>query len=122
MTTRRMRCEEEVEATAVKEGGSLGEGEARPSSRLPTPRTGDFLGRHRLSAAINRLNQEIHSLQEELDKLDSTEPSSAACKEVLVSTEGIPDALLPVTSGPEIVAWNRWFERVRSSHGHKWWA
>ncbi|EHA8592000.1 putative Guanine nucleotide-binding protein subunit gamma 2 [Cocos nucifera] len=60
-------------------------------------------------------------MQEELDKLDSAEPSSAACKEVLVSMEGIPDALLPVTRGPEIAAWNRWFERVRSSHGHKWW-
>lgn len=63
MTTRRMRCEDEVEAMAVTEGGSLGKGEARPPSRSPTLRTGDFLGKHRLSAAINRLNQEIQSLQ-----------------------------------------------------------
>ncbi|EHA8587956.1 hypothetical protein COCNU_scaffold003706G000010 [Cocos nucifera] len=63
MTTRRMRCEEEVGATGATEGGSREEGEGRPSSRPPTPRTGDFLGKHRLSAAINRLNQEIHSLQ-----------------------------------------------------------
>ncbi|KAJ8471726.1 hypothetical protein OPV22_026069 [Ensete ventricosum] len=91
-----------------------------PSLHLST-RNGNFLGKHRLSAAISRLNQEIQYLQEELNELETMEPSSAACKEILLSTEGKPDAFLPVTPGPENAAWHRWFQRVRSSHSRKWW-
>ncbi|XP_020091062.1 guanine nucleotide-binding protein subunit gamma 2-like isoform X4 [Ananas comosus] len=75
-----------------------------PPLPLPQARTGGFLGRHRLSAAITRLDQEILSLQEEINELETMDPSSAACQE-----------------GPEDVSWDRWFQRVRSSRGHKWW-
>ncbi|WOL19805.1 hypothetical protein Cni_G28607 [Canna indica] len=96
--------------------------EGRPPSSLPAPpRTGDFLGKHRLSAAISRLNQEIQFLEEELNELEAMEPSSSACKEIFLSTEGKPDAFLPITPGPENTAWHRWFQRVRSSHSRKWW-
>ncbi|PKU68651.1 Guanine nucleotide-binding protein subunit gamma 2 [Dendrobium catenatum] len=50
------------------------------------------------------------------------EPSSAACNDVLSSMEGIPDALLPITKGPEHSAWERWFQPVRSSRNRKWWS
>ncbi|URE34159.1 hypothetical protein MUK42_33383 [Musa troglodytarum] len=60
-------------------------------------------------------------MQEELNELETMEPSSAACKEILLSTEGKPDAFLPVTPGPENAAWHRWFQRVRSPHSRKWW-
>ncbi|CAD5167595.1 guanine nucleotide-binding protein subunit gamma 2-like [Musa acuminata AAA Group] len=102
--------------------GEGAEMEARgpPSLHLST-RNGNFLGKHRLSAAISRLNQEIQYLQEELNELETMGPSSAACKEILMSTEGKPDAFLPVTPGPENAAWHRWFQRVRSSHSRKWW-
>nr|CAD1827422.1 unnamed protein product [Ananas comosus var. bracteatus] len=92
-----------------------------PPLPLPQARTGGFLGRHRLSAAITRLDQEILSLQEEINELETMDPSSAACQEVLLSMEGKPEPLLPVTRGPEDVSWDRWFQRVRSSRGHKWW-
>ncbi|KAJ3696294.1 hypothetical protein LUZ60_001671 [Juncus effusus] len=82
---------------------------------------GVFIGKHRLAAAISRLDQEILSLQEELSELETMEPSSAASEEVLASTQGKPDPLLPVTSGPENSSWDRWFQRVRSSRTHKWW-
>ncbi|KAJ4816082.1 Guanine nucleotide-binding protein subunit gamma 2 [Rhynchospora pubera] len=40
---------------------------------------------------------------------------------VVASTEGKPDPLLPITTGPENSSWDRWFQRVRSSR-NKWWA
>ncbi|KAF3325611.1 guanine nucleotide-binding protein subunit gamma 2-like protein [Carex littledalei] len=81
---------------------------------------GVFIGKHRLAAAIACLDQEILSLQKELTELETMEPSSAACKEVIASTEGKPDPLLPITTGPENSSWDRWFQRVRSSRT-KWW-
>ncbi|XP_042394558.1 guanine nucleotide-binding protein subunit gamma 2-like [Zingiber officinale] len=91
-----------------------------PSMRQPS-RTGDFLGKHRLSAAITRLSQEIQFLETELNELETTETSAEACKEVCSNTEDKSDALLPVTPGPENPAWHRWFQRVRSSQSRKWW-
>ncbi|KAG2655883.1 guanine nucleotide-binding protein subunit gamma 2-like [Panicum virgatum] len=81
-----------------------------------------YVGKHRLSAAIARLDQELQSLQEELNELETMEPASTACQDVITSTEGKPDPLLPITSGPENSSWDRWFQRVRSSRSHKWWA
>ncbi|CAN6242997.1 unnamed protein product [Urochloa humidicola] len=81
-----------------------------------------YVGKHRLSAAIARLDQELQSLQDELDELETMEPASAACQDVITSTEGKPDPLLPITSGPENSSWDRWFQRVRSSRSNKWWA
>ncbi|WOL06510.1 hypothetical protein Cni_G15244 [Canna indica] len=101
--------------------GEEAEALRRPPSLPRPPRTGDFLGKHRLSAAISRLNQEIQYLEEELNELEKMAPSSAACMEVCLSTEGKSDALLPETPGPENPAWHRWFQRVRSSHSRKWW-
>ncbi|KAK8918761.1 Guanine nucleotide-binding protein subunit gamma 1 [Platanthera zijinensis] len=89
------------------------------SSSVRPPRVGNYLGRHRLSASIGRLQQEVQSLKSELEELDKMEPSSAACKEILASMKGVPDALLPITKGPENSAWERWFQPVRSSR--KWW-
>ncbi|XP_028555151.1 guanine nucleotide-binding protein subunit gamma 2 isoform X1 [Dendrobium catenatum] len=62
------------------------------------------------------------SEKSELEELDKMEPSSAACNDVLSSMEGIPDALLPITKGPEHSAWERWFQPVRSSRNRKWWS
>ncbi|TVU33492.1 hypothetical protein EJB05_25315 [Eragrostis curvula] len=103
----------------------------RPSSgqqQQPQPpaavamRNVGYVGKHRLTAAISRLDQELQSLQEELNELENMEPASAACQEVITSTEGKPDPLLPITSGPENSSWDRWFQRVRSSRSNKWWA
>jgi len=103
---------------------------ARPPSgpqqqqQQPPARTRNvgYVGKHRLSAAIARLDQELQSLQEELNELETMEPASTACQDVITSTEGKPDPLLPITSGPENSSWDRWFQRVRSSRSHKWWA
>ncbi|KAF8685970.1 hypothetical protein HU200_043896 [Digitaria exilis] len=106
---------------------------ARPSSgqqpqpqQNPTPpvmmRNVGYVGKHRLSAAIARLDQELQSLQEELNELETMEPASTACQDVITSTGGKPDPLLPITSGPENSSWDRWFQRVRSSRSNKWWA
>jgi len=103
---------------------------ARPPSgpqqqQQPPPartRNVGYVGKHRLSAAIARLDQELQSLQEELNELETMEPASTACQDVITSTEGKPDPLLPITSGPENSSWDRWFQRVRSSRSHKWWA
>ncbi|KAG8058076.1 hypothetical protein GUJ93_ZPchr0002g26144 [Zizania palustris] len=105
---------------------------ARPSSApqqqrsAPAPgavmRSVGYVGKHRLSAAIARLDQELQSLQKELDELETMKPASVACQEVISSTEGKPDPLLPITSGPENASWERWFQRVRSSRSNKWWA
>ncbi|CAL9039301.1 guanine nucleotide-binding protein subunit gamma 2-like [Musa acuminata AAA Group] len=113
----------ETESERMATNGEDAEPEARPQPSHPRPlrRTGDFLGKHRLSAAISRLNQEIQYLQAELDEIETMKPSSEACKAVVLSTEGKSDALLPVTPGPENPAWHRWFQRVPSSHSRKWW-
>ncbi|XP_020177576.1 guanine nucleotide-binding protein subunit gamma 2 [Aegilops tauschii subsp. strangulata] len=105
---------------------------ARPSSEQQQPvaaeaaattttRSVGYVGKHRLSAAIQRLDQELQSLQDELNELETMEPASAACREVITSTEGKPDPLLPITSSPENSSWDRWFQRVRSSRSNKWW-
>ncbi|CAO2044498.1 unnamed protein product [Urochloa humidicola] len=99
---------------------------SRPSSGPQPPpgmlRNVGYVGKHRLSAAIARLDQELQSLQDELDELETIEPASTACQDVITSTEGKPDPLLPITSGPENSSWDRWFQRVRSSRSNKWWA
>ncbi|XP_066321188.1 guanine nucleotide-binding protein subunit gamma 2-like [Miscanthus floridulus] len=93
----------------------------QPRPQPPLTRNVGYVGKHRLSAAIARLDQELQSLQEELDELETMESASAACQEVITSTEGKPDPLLPITSGPENSSWDRWFQRVRS-RSNKWWA
>ncbi|WVZ77952.1 hypothetical protein U9M48_025739 [Paspalum notatum var. saurae] len=111
---------------------SSGPQEPQPQQPQPQPqqqqhpaavaRNLGYVGKHRLSAAIARLDQELQSLQEELTELETMESASAACQGVITSTEGKPDPLLPITSGPENSSWDRWFQRVRSSRSNKWWA
>ncbi|XP_042412942.1 uncharacterized protein LOC122001995 isoform X1 [Zingiber officinale] len=81
-----------------------GEGEG-PEARPPPPsmpqptRTGDFLGKHRLSAAIARLNQEIQFLEKELNELETMETSAEACKEaprILHGTDGSKEFVVPI--------------------------
>lgn len=121
---RRLRGEEEE---PPQQQGQAEEQAARPSSgrqqqpEAVAPRNVGYVGKHRLSAAIQRLDQELQSLQDELDELETMESASAACKEVITSTEGKPDPLLPITSSPEDSSWDRWFQRVRSSRSNKWW-
>ncbi|KAJ3698654.1 hypothetical protein LUZ61_002359 [Rhynchospora tenuis] len=105
---------------AVDGEAAVGEDQAPPSEAAS--RRGVFIGKHRLAAAIACLDQEIVSLQKELTELETIEPSSASCKEVIASTEGKPDPLLPVTTGPENSSWDRWFQRVRSNRNNRWWA
>ncbi|XP_024020779.1 guanine nucleotide-binding protein subunit gamma 2-like [Morus notabilis] len=80
-----------------------------------------FLGRHRLSASISYLNNQINIIQEELNELETVGQSSILCKELLSSLENIPDPLLPMTKGPADVNWDRWFRGVHNSRGHKRW-
>ncbi|KAJ1698199.1 hypothetical protein LUZ63_006711 [Rhynchospora breviuscula] len=116
MGTRSERAADGEAAVAV------GENQAPPSEAASRRAGGGvFIGKHRLAAAIACLDQEILSLQKELTELETMEPSSASCKEVIASTEGKPDPLLPITTGPENSSWDRWFQRVRSSR-NKWWA
>ncbi|KAL6888638.1 hypothetical protein ACP4OV_009664 [Aristida adscensionis] len=102
--------------------GGRTSGPQQPAPSPAAPRNVGYVGKHRLSAAITRLDQELQSLQDELNELETMEPASAACQEVITSTEGKPDPLLPITSGPENSSWDRWFQRVRSSRSNKWWA
>ncbi|KAL1830544.1 hypothetical protein ACET3Z_000195 [Daucus carota] len=79
----------------------------------------NFVGKHRMTAAIALLNQQIQFLQEEIDQLETLGGSSVVCKELVASVESVSDALLPVTKGPTEVAWERWFQR--SSKNRKKW-
>ncbi|KAK1372420.1 G protein gamma domain-containing protein [Heracleum sosnowskyi] len=81
----------------------------------------NFVGKHRMTAAIALLNQQIQFLQEEIEQLDTYGGSSIVCKELIASVESNSDALLPVTKGPTDVAWERWFQRARSSKNRKKW-
>ncbi|XP_077238664.1 guanine nucleotide-binding protein subunit gamma 2-like [Tasmannia lanceolata] len=92
----------------------------RPEAR-PLPGPDDFLGKRRMAAAIDHLNQEILSLQEELQELETTDASSMTCKEVISNVESKPDGLLPRTKGPANAAWDRWFQGAHLSRSHKWW-
>nr|XP_043638249.1 guanine nucleotide-binding protein subunit gamma 1-like isoform X2 [Erigeron canadensis] len=52
-------------------------------------------GKHRISAALNRLHQDTQSLQKELELLENMEAASIVCKG---------------TKGPTNPSWDRWFE------------
>ncbi|KAF7077997.1 hypothetical protein CFC21_082477 [Triticum aestivum] len=111
--------EEEQDRTSRPSSGQQQQPAA--AGAAATTRSVGYVGKHRLSAAIQRLDQELQSLQDELNELETMEPASAACREVITSTEGKPDPLLPITSSPENSSWDRWFQRVRSSRSNKWW-
>ncbi|XP_044954084.1 guanine nucleotide-binding protein subunit gamma 2-like [Hordeum vulgare subsp. vulgare] len=113
--------QEEEERAAKPSSGQQQQPAAAGAATTTTTRSVGYVGKHRLSAAIQRLDQELQSLQDELNELETMEPASAACREVITSTEGKPDPLLPITSSPENSSWDRWFQRVRSSRSNKWW-
>ncbi|CAL9023659.1 unnamed protein product [Prunus brigantina] len=75
----------------------------------------DNRGRHRILAELNRLEQELKFLQEELGELERTENVSSICSELLPYAEGTADPLLPVTNGPVNLLWDRWFEGPQDS-------
>ncbi|KAL2544482.1 guanine nucleotide-binding protein subunit gamma 2-like [Forsythia ovata] len=83
-----------------------------PSAGNSTP---GLMGKHRMAAAISFLNQQIQSIQEELDLLETLGRSSTVCEELVSSVESVPDALLSVTKGPAEVSWERWFQGAHSS-------
>ncbi|XP_047325948.1 guanine nucleotide-binding protein subunit gamma 1-like [Impatiens glandulifera] len=97
----------------AQEGDELEE-TRRPSSATPPL---NFIGRHRLAAAISNLNQQIQIIQEELDELETLGPSSFVCNELIRTIEHAPDPLLPVTKGPAVVGWDRWFQGAHNSRG-----
>ncbi|KAB1218094.1 Guanine nucleotide-binding protein subunit gamma 2 [Morella rubra] len=59
--------------------------------------------------------------REELEQLEKMEKASAASKEMLSNVETKPDPLLPVTNGPIIPFWDRWFEGPQESKGCRCW-
>jgi len=77
----------------------------------PTPGAPDLRGIHHRLAELNRLDQQIKHLEEELEKLDNTDRASTVCREVLLTIDNKPDAFLPTTRGPENAAWKQWFEK-----------
>ncbi|CDP19162.1 unnamed protein product [Coffea canephora] len=80
-----------------------------------------FMGKHRMTAAIGYLDQQIQIIQEELDQLDTLGQSSVVCKELITSIESVPDALLPQTKGPVETGWDRWFQGGHGSRNRKKW-
>ncbi|KAL1535776.1 Guanine nucleotide-binding protein subunit gamma 2 [Salvia divinorum] len=81
----------------------------------------DTRGKHRISAELKRLEQEIRFLEEELEQFEKMENASAACKEMLINIETRPDPLLPETTGPINPTWDRWFEGPQESSGCRCW-
>ncbi|XP_074270370.1 guanine nucleotide-binding protein subunit gamma 2-like isoform X2 [Silene latifolia] len=66
----------------------------------------NFIGRHRLQAALSHLDQQINIFQEELNELDSVGGPSTVCNE---------------TRGPVDVSWERWFGGGNTSRTHRRW-
>ncbi|KAL9227181.1 hypothetical protein vseg_002905 [Gypsophila vaccaria] len=81
----------------------------------------NFIGRHRLQAAISHLDQQIKTFQDELNELDSIGGPSTVCNELISGVESAPDPLLPLTRGPVDVSWERWFGGGGSSRSHRRW-
>ncbi|KAA0038769.1 guanine nucleotide-binding protein subunit gamma 2-like [Cucumis melo var. makuwa] len=68
-----------------------------------------FFGRHRITAAINRLQNEINIIKEELQQLENIGESSTVCAGFISSVESIPDPLLPDTNR------GRMFENIQNN-------
>ncbi|XP_034683029.1 guanine nucleotide-binding protein subunit gamma 2-like [Vitis riparia] len=99
-------------------GGEGGGGKRRAAASSPPI---NFLGRHRMAAAISQLHHQIDVIKEELEQLDTLGESSIACRELFSSVESIPDPLLPTTQGPVDMSWERWFRGAHESKSHKRW-
>ncbi|KAK6161437.1 hypothetical protein DH2020_004818 [Rehmannia glutinosa] len=81
----------------------------------------DTRGKHRISAELKRLEQEIRFLEEELEQVEKMDKASAACKEMLINIETRPDPLLPVNQWSVNPIWDRWFEGPPESSGCRCW-
>ncbi|CAL5358689.1 unnamed protein product [Camellia sinensis] len=95
-----------------------------PISAPPPPpkaETPNFIGKHRMAAALAHLQHQIQIIQEELEELETCGESSLVCKELVSTVESLPDALLSVTKGPAVVGWDRWFHGAHGSRGRKRW-
>ncbi|KAJ9702268.1 hypothetical protein PVL29_004149 [Vitis rotundifolia] len=100
-------------------GGGGGGGGKRGAAASPL--TINFLGRHRMAAAISQLHHQIDVIKEELEQLETLGESSIACRELFSSVESVPDPLLPTTQGPVDMSWERWFRGAHESKSHKRW-
>ncbi|KAH6760803.1 hypothetical protein C2S52_008534 [Perilla frutescens var. hirtella] len=90
------------------------------ANAMPNTSSG-HMGKHRMSAAISFLNQQIQIIQDELDELETIGGVSTVCPDLVASVEPVPDALLPVTRGPVEVSWERWFQGAQSSRSRRRW-
>eukprot|EP00252_Welwitschia_mirabilis_P008103 TRINITY_DN19810_c0_g1_i2.p1 TRINITY_DN19810_c0_g1~~TRINITY_DN19810_c0_g1_i2.p1 ORF type:complete len:115 (-),score=33.97 TRINITY_DN19810_c0_g1_i2:118-462(-) len=106
------RCESRETESSVSE---------ESSKQLAAGLEADVRGKHRKLAELQKLNQEIRYLEEEIEELDKLERATNACKEMLVLIDNRPDPLLPVTKGPENPAWDRWFEGPVEADGCRCW-
>ncbi|KAH7524286.1 hypothetical protein FEM48_Zijuj06G0103400 [Ziziphus jujuba var. spinosa] len=80
-----------------------------------------FFGKHRMTAAISHLQNQINIIQDELNQLETLGVSSIVCKELVSSVGNVPDPLLPMTKGPLDVGWDRWFRGSHNSRNNKRW-
>ncbi|KAF3446032.1 hypothetical protein FNV43_RR11210 [Rhamnella rubrinervis] len=80
-----------------------------------------FFGKHRMTAAISHLQNQINFIQEELNELETLDGSSIVCKELVSSVETTPDPLLPMSKGPLDASWDRWFRGSHNSRNNKRW-
>lgn len=92
-----------------------------PPPPPPKAETPNFIGKHRMAAALTHLQHQIQIIQEELEELETCGESSLVCKELVSTVESLPDALLSVTKGPAVVGWDRWFHGAHGSRGRKRW-
>ncbi|GMQ02513.1 hypothetical protein CsSME_00048702 [Camellia sinensis var. sinensis] len=77
-----------------------------PPPPPPKAETSNFIGKHRMAAALAHLQHQIQIIQEELEELETCGESSLVCKE---------------TKGPAVVGWDRWFHGAHGSRGRKRW-
>ncbi|XP_022156276.1 guanine nucleotide-binding protein subunit gamma 2-like [Momordica charantia] len=96
--------------------------ETKPKSAVRCNNNNNNLfGRHRITAAITRLQNEISIIEDELQKLESIGEASTVCQELVSSVESFPDPLLPETRGPTDANWDQWFRGAHGSRNHRRW-
>ncbi|VVB06725.1 unnamed protein product [Arabis nemorensis] len=78
---------------------------------------GDARGKHRILAELGRVEQEVRFLEKELEELERTDSVSTVCEALICVIEKEPDPLLPLTSGPLNLGWDRWFEGPNGGEG-----
>ncbi|KAL8536694.1 hypothetical protein ACS0TY_012040 [Phlomoides rotata] len=89
-----------------------------PSS-MSSPQGVPNMGKHRMSAAISFLNQQIQLIQDELDELETIGGVSTVCPDLVTSIDSVPDPLLPVGPIGNIYAGAEVQERLAGIGGFK---